>query len=43
MWFSIRFKREEARLHGIVYRGLASWLVGAGVGLLALGISGVYR
>ena len=39
MWFSIRFKREEGRLHGIIYRGLASWLVIAGVALLALGVA----
>jgi hypothetical protein len=38
MWFSIRFKRDEPRLYGIVYRGLASWLVMAGAALLALGI-----
>ena len=38
MWFSSRLKRAEGRLHGIVYRGLASWLVAAGAGLLALGI-----
>jgi hypothetical protein len=37
-WFAIRFKRDEQRLHGVVYRGLASWLATAGVALLGLGI-----
>jgi len=39
MWFSIRFKQDAERLHGIVYRGLASWLVMAGAALLTLGIA----
>ena len=39
MWFSIRHKHDEVRLHGLVYRALASWLIAAGVALLALGIS----
>jgi hypothetical protein len=39
MWFSIRFKQDAWRLHGIVYRGLASWLVMAGAALLTLGIA----
>jgi hypothetical protein len=39
MWFSIRFKREEGRLHGAIYRSLASWLVIAGTALLALGLA----
>ncbi len=38
MWFSIRHKHAAARLHGLVYRGLASWLIVAGAGLLGLGI-----
>jgi hypothetical protein len=38
-WFSIRFKHQEGRLHGLVYRSLASWLIIAGAGLFALGIS----
>lgn len=38
-WFSIRLKHDDRRLHGAIYRCLASWLVIAGVALLGLGIS----
>ena len=39
MWFAIRFKQDQGRLHGRLYRGLASWLVIAGAALLAQGVA----
>jgi hypothetical protein len=38
-WFSIRYRRDEKRLLGGVYRGLASWLIVSGSGLFCLGVS----
>jgi hypothetical protein len=39
MWFSIRRKREPERLVGATYRGLASWLMAAGLALFGLGVA----
>ena len=37
MWFSIRYRRDAARLLGPVYRALASWLMLSGLALFGLG------
>ncbi len=39
MWFSIRYRREQERLLGHVYRGLASWLMISGLALFCLGVA----
>ena len=39
MWFSVRLRREPARLTGGVYRGLATWLILAGAALFLLGVA----
>lgn len=39
MWFSIRYRRDQARLLGPVYRGLASWLITSGLALFCLGVA----
>ena len=39
MWFSVRYRRDPERLVGSVYRGLASWLVVAGIAMFALGVT----
>jgi hypothetical protein len=38
MWFSVRYKHDDERLHGVVYKSLASWLIVAGIGLFGLGV-----
>lgn len=37
-WFSIRRRREPTSLLGGMYRGLATWLIAAGVALFSLGV-----
>jgi hypothetical protein len=37
MWFSVRWRRRPERLLGGTYRGLASWLMAAGLALFGLG------
>jgi hypothetical protein len=39
MWFSIRYRGDATRLHGSLYRTLASWLIAAGAALFFLGVS----
>jgi hypothetical protein len=39
MWGSIRYRRDPARLVNGAYRGLASWLIVAGLAMFALGVS----
>jgi hypothetical protein len=39
MWFSIRYRGDARRLHGRLYRTLASWLLAAGAALFLLGVS----
>ena len=38
-WFAIRYRRDAERLTGPTYRGLASWLVIAGMAMFAFGVS----
>jgi hypothetical protein len=38
-WFSIRYRRDQGRLLGPVYRGLAAWLTISGLGLFGLGVA----
>jgi len=38
-WFSIRRHRDPARLTGLAYRSLATWLIVAGVAVLTLGVA----
>jgi hypothetical protein len=39
MWFSIQRRREPERLLGRTYRGLATWLIVAGIALFGLGVA----
>lgn len=39
MWGSIRYRRDPARLVNGLYRGLASWLIVAGLAMFAFGVS----